>query len=260
MASQTSAFIPPVMNVTDLFIVGFVGVIASAFGTLVGGGGLITVPTLILLGIPTHNAIATNRLGATGLFLAGWYKFHKKGMIDYKIGFATGLPFLMGSLLGVQLMLEVNESALKKAIAIITFLILAVIMIRSDVGVEKSKYSIKRIEYVSGAFLSLFIGIYAGFYGPGFATLLAYVLIFLFGQTFIESAATWKIAALLFSVVTAVVFAIHGLILYSEAIALFIGSFIGSYIGAHYSDKIGNVWIKRLFFAVVLIMTLKLLI
>ena len=56
------------------------------------------------------------------------------------------------------------------------------------------------------------------------------------------------------------VFALHGVIIYSLGIALFIGAFIGSYIGAHYSDRIGNVWIRRLFFVVVLIMAMKLII
>jgi len=49
-------------------------------------------------------------------------------------------------------------------------------------------------------------------------------------------------------------------IIYSLGISLFMGTFIGSYIGTHYSDKIGNVWIKRLFFVVVLIMAIKLII
>jgi uncharacterized membrane protein YfcA len=56
------------------------------------------------------------------------------------------------------------------------------------------------------------------------------------------------------------IFAVHGVIIYSMGISLFLGTFLGSYIGAHYSDKIGNVWIKRLFFVIVLIMAIKLII
>jgi uncharacterized membrane protein YfcA len=41
---------------------------------------------------------------------------------------------------------------------------------------------------------------------------------------------------------------------------MFTGSCIGSYAGAHCSDRVGNVWIKRLFIGVVLIMVIKLLI
>jgi uncharacterized membrane protein YfcA len=82
----------------------------------------------------------------------------------------------------------------------------------------------------------------------------------LFRQTFLECAATVKIAALLITAMAASIFAINGAIHYSLAAAMFIGAFIGSYIGAHYSDKIGNVWIKRLFFVIVLVMAIKLLI
>ena len=69
-----------------------------------------------------------------------------------------------------------------------------------------------------------------------------------------------KIAALLMCAMAALIFAINGAIHYSLAVSMFIGSFIGSYIGAHYSETIGNVWIKRLFFVIVLIMVIKLLI
>jgi len=58
----------------------------------------------------------------------------------------------------------------------------------------------------------------------------------------------------------AVVFAGRGVIDYPKAAAMFLGCAIGSYVGAHYSDRIGNVWIKRLFILIVLIMVIKLLI
>ncbi len=56
----------------------------------------------------------------------------------------------------------------------------------------------------------------------------------------------------------AVVFARKGAIDYAMAAAMFFGCAVGSYIGAHYSDRIGNVWIKRWFILIVLIMVIKL--
>ena len=107
--------------------------------------------------------------------------------------------------------------------------------------------------------MSFFLGIYGGFYGPGTATFLSYILILLFRQTFLESAATVKIAMLFVTIVAALIFAINGAVDYYLASSMFAGGFIGSYIGAHYSDRIGNVWIRRLFIAVVLIMVTKMI-
>ena len=233
--------------------------LAGTLGTLVGGGGLLAVPILILLGLPPHAAIATNRLGSTGVFAAGWYKFHNKGLVDYELASKTGIPFVLGSIIGSRIMLEVDESVLRKAVAVITLVLLAAVMARSDMGLVK-RLSKNRMRSVAGMFFCMLTGVYAGFYGPGFAMFLSYILILVFGQTFIESAATWKIPALLHALLTSVLFACYDLISYSAAAALFAGTFAGSYAGAHYSDRIGNVWYKRIFFTVVMIMSLKLIV
>jgi len=247
------------MDVTDLVLIFVVGVIAGPFGSLVGGESSFIIPFLIFLGLPPHNAIATNRFGLTGGLIASWYKFHQKRMIDYKIGFSVAIPALIGSVVGANLVLQVNEALLKKVIAIIIMTILALIVARPRLGIEKTERAIKTYQWASGAIGSFFIGAYGGFCGAGAGTLFSYLLIILFGQTFLESAATRKIAALLATVMAVAVFAISGVIVYSCGVALLAGLSIGFYLGAHYSDKIGNVWIKRLFFVVVLIMAIKLL-
>jgi len=248
------------MEMMNLFIIFLAGMTGGLFGTLVGGGSLITIPTLILLGLPPHTAIGTDRLGMAGIGSAGWYKFHKKRMIDYKIGFILGFPTMLGSILGANLVLQINEALLKQAVAIITIIILfLLIIVKPKMGIEKTTHVVKSHEYLIGAVSGFFLGVYGGFYGAGTATFLSYILILLFRQTFLECAATVKIAALLMCAMAASIFAINGAIHYSLAVSMFIGSFIGSYIGVHYSDTIGNVWIKRLFFVIVLIMAIKLL-
>jgi uncharacterized membrane protein YfcA len=67
-----------------------------------------------------------------------------------------------------------------------------------------------------------------------------------------------KIAGILTSTAAAATFAYHGAIHIPAALTLFAGCCTGSYIGAHYSDRIGSVWIKRIFIGAVLIMVVKL--
>ncbi|MCK4823257.1 sulfite exporter TauE/SafE family protein, partial [bacterium] len=195
-----------------------------------------------------------------GLIISGLYAFNKKGMINYRVGLTICIPALLGSFLGASLVLQINVVILKYVIAIITMVILFFTLLKPEIGIEKTKHVIKKHEYLIGAALSFFLGIYAGFYGAGTGTFVSYILILLFGQTFLESAATRKTVTLLPSLLATTIFAFAGVIIYSLGIALFMGNFIGSYIGVHYSDRIGNVWIKRLFFGIVLIMALKLII
>ncbi len=87
-----------------------------------------------------------------------------------------------------------------------------------------------------------------------------YILILLFGQTFLGSAATRKLPMTISSGIAAIIFALNGAIFYPMGMGLFISSSVGAYIAANYSDRIGNVWIKRSFFFVVFFMGVKLLI
>jgi len=247
------------MDIGSLVIIFLVGLFSAVFGTLVGGSSLITIPMLILLGLPPHSAIGTDRMGVTAIGLAGLYQFHKKGLIRYGLGFILGIPCLVGSFIGANLALQISPAMMKKTIAVMTLALLALLMVRPNIGMEKTARTLTTRVVVTGTFLSLVVGIYGGFYGAGAATFLAYILIFVFGQTFLESAATLKVASVMMTLTSSLTFAVHGAVHYPLAASLFFGSFIGSTAGAYYSDRIGNVWIKRLFIGVVLIMGIKLL-
>ena len=225
-----------------------------------GGTSLITIPVLIFLGLPPHTAIGTDRLGIAGLTTVGWYKFHQKGLIHYPISLWMGVAALIGSFLGANLALEISVDLLRKIIAIATVLILIIVIAQPRLGLEKRKRVIKGRAYGTGIFISFIIGIYGGFYGAMAGTFLLYVLLFIFEQTFLEGTATLKLTSLMMTTMAAVVFASKGAIDYPMAAAMFLGCAIGSYIGAHYSYRIGNVWIKRLFVLIVLVMVVKLLI
>ena len=247
-------------DVTNLLIIFFAGLGSSLFGTLVGGSSLITIPVLIFLGLPPHSAIATDRMGITGIGIAGLYKFHQKGLVRYRIGFVTGIPILLGSFLGATLVMQINPLMLKKIIAAITVSLLALVAVKPRVGIEKAPRPLRTRDLLTGIILSFLVGIYGGFYGASAGTFVAYILILVFGQTFLESAATLKIGSIMMTATATLTFAYHGVIHYPLAMAMFVGCAIGSFAGAHYSDRIGNVWIKRLFIGVVFIMAIKLLI
>ena len=248
------------MNLVNLSIIFITGMIGGSFGTLVGGTSLLTIPVLIFLGLPPHTAIGTDRLGVTGLSSVGWYKFHEKGLIHYPVALIIGIPALVGSFLGANLVLQISVELLKRIIAISTIFLLLLVIGQPGLGVEKKEGLIKKYEYGIGLFVSFIVGIYGGFYGAMAGTFLLYISLFVFRQTFLEGTAAIKVSSLMVTLTAAFVFARKGAIDYPMAAAMFSGCAIGSYFGAHYSDRIGNVWIKRLFIAIVMIMVIKLLI
>ena len=248
------------MEVYKIFVIFFVGMFVSVLSTLVGGSSLLTIPTLILLGLPPHTAIGTDRFGIMGVCLAGWYKFHKKKLINYKVGFSLTIPVVFGSFLGAHLVFEISESVLKIIIITISIACLFFLVLNPKLGTERTKQTFGKYVYLAGGSMTFVVGVYVGFYGAMGGTLLLYILILWFGQTFLESAGTQKIAAMMMNAMAAIVFGLNGAVAYYLAVPLFCGCFIGSYIGAHYSDRIGNVWIRRLFILLLVILIAKLVI
>ena len=241
-------------------IIFFVGLVVSIMGTLIGGSSLFTIPTLILLGLPPHSAIGTDRFGIMGVCSAGWIKFHQKRLINYKVGLTLAVPVFFGAIIGANLVFAVGESILKLIIIVVSLFSLVFLIAEPTRGIQSAVRHMGTFEYVVGGAMTFVVGIYVGFYGAMGGTLLLYILVLWFGQTFLESAGTLKIAALVMNAMAAVVFALKGAVAYQLALPMFCGCFIGSYIGAHYADKIGNVWIKRLFLVLLFCLILKLIV
>jgi len=245
------------MEIINFFIMFGVAIFASAFGTLIGGASIITIPTLILLGLPPHTAIGTDRFGIIGVGVAGWYKFHKKGLINYRIGLIVAIPVLFGSALGANLVLQISESVLKHVIVVTTIILTVFLLFNSGMGVETRRTGIQQKEYIIGAILSFIVGIYGGFYGAMAGTFSMYILIAWFRQTFIQSAATQKIASICMTVTAATIFSLHDAVDFYLGLTMLGGCLVGSYLGAHYAERIGNVWVKRMFILFVIVAIAK---
>jgi hypothetical protein len=244
----------------EIPVVFIASVLCCAFGTLVGGNSLITIPLLMLLGLPPHTAVGTDRVGVLGLGLAGLYTFHRKGLMRYRLALIVGLPSMLGAIAGSFVVFQISPELLKRVIVALTVILLIVVATRRGLGVtEEAGRPLTWRRTLLGAFLSLLVGVYNGIYGAGGGTFLAYIMILVFRQTFLASAANLKVATVLSFIVSTAIYAYHGAVHYPFAAAMFAGSCLGSFLGAHYSDRIGNLWIKRIFIGIVLIMAVKLL-
>ena len=140
------------MEIHKLAIIFFVAVVAGAFGSLIGGSSIVTIPTLIFLGLPPHVAIGTDRFGIIGVGVAGWLEFHRKKLINYRIGMALAFPILIGTFIGSNLVLQIREDILKTVIIITNVVIMIFILLNPGVGVKKRATEIKKKSMLSAFF------------------------------------------------------------------------------------------------------------
>ncbi len=240
----------------NLIAVFFVGLISGFVGAVAGGGGLISIPFLIFLGLPPQVAIATSKFGGVGLSFGAIVKFIKEKKIVWKyIPFLIAIS-LIGGYIGANILLAVKSEVLSKVVGIILLLLLPTLFIKKEIGLE-NRVVTKR-KRALGFFLYFLIMTFGGFFG-GVGSLAIYTLMFFLGLTIIKANATDIVPWFFMSLFATAIFMFNGIVDYQYGIVIFFGMIIGGYIGAHTAIRKGNKWVKLVFATVIIVSAIKIL-
>ena len=247
------------MEITEIIIVCVVYFFAGIISVSVGGTSLITVPLLIALGMGPKIAIATNMFSLIFVSITGAIGFRKEiKNHHHKLILGFTILTLIGSALGAQLVLTMDENIIKKVVASICVIIALLLIVKKDLGTKVGSEKISKPRFLVGGILIFILGIYGGFFSGGYVTMLSYVLVFIFGMSFLETAFTTKIFNIFSSLIACVFFYKSNLINFSVGIPIAISVSLGAIIGTKLAIKKGNAWIRDLFIIIVIILAIKL--
>lgn len=244
------------MDTISLAIVIATYLLVGFFGSLVGGGALLTIPVLIFTGLSPHAAIATNKIGSLGLGSGGSAGYTKEKQLDYKFGLIFMLFVGIGSLFGSYYILKIPEEFIKKIIGIMMILITLILLFDKKIAIKKATGKNKTFAIASYGIAS---GFYHGFYGAGIGIINRLVLSAFFAFSVIGSAAISVFANMASSIISLVMFTYYGVVEYSLFIPIFTSSAIGAYAGSTYGSRLGNEKIKILLLISAFAMAIKLL-
>ncbi len=237
------------MSYFQLFGSLLIGLAAGFIGAIAGGGGMITVPFLLFLGLPPQVALATSKFGGLGMCSGAIIKFVKEKAINWKVAIILSIGGIVASLIGSKILLSTSPQLLEKIIAILLLLLLPTIFVKKGFGIKKMK--VHSWMKVLGVIIYFLLSIMASMFG-GLGVLMITTVVYFFGLSMIEANATDIISYAVLSVVAVIIYIIHGIVNFPLGLALFVGLFIGGYAGAHTAIKKGNQWVK-LVFAIVII-------
>ncbi|OGZ57417.1 MAG: hypothetical protein A3B96_03360 [Candidatus Spechtbacteria bacterium RIFCSPHIGHO2_02_FULL_43_15b] len=242
----------------DIFFVFFLTLVVRIWSTLVGGGGSITIPALLFLGLPADQAIATNRLSALSNIVS-ILKFHKQKQVVWGLGLFLAVFAGSGAAFGSYLVVSVDSDILEKGIGVILLLSLPMLVLSRNMGVKEKAIKLTKIKNAGGAILMLALGILGGFFSST-GIWFSYVYLIYYGLTFIQTAATRKLAGLAMVSTSLAIFIPAGIIDWTLGLSMMVGGGIGGWVSAHYAQKLGNIWIKYLFSIMVFASAVKILI
>jgi len=214
-----------------VFLAGFVDAIA-------GGGGLISLPAYLIAGLPSHSAIATNKLSsAMGTTLAT-VRYARSGFVPWKLAAFSIVAALVGSSLGANLALLLDDRVFKIVMLVILPLTAAYLLRKRTLRDDRPAHSFPVTAIIS-AVVSLGIGVYDGFYGPGTGTFLILLLTGLAHLKLNEANGLTKVINLSTNIAALTVYLVNGRVLYPLGLAAGCFNILGNYLGTKYFIKGG---------------------
>ena len=138
--------------------------------SIAGGGGLITLPAYYAVGIPAHMALGTNKFANSIGTLTALLRFLKEGQINIKVALVAALGALVGSPLGAQLAMALDEKYLNYILLVAVPVIAVLVLRKKDFGRERQEEMPLLRSVLLAAMVGFGTGMYDGFFGPGAGT------------------------------------------------------------------------------------------
>ena len=237
-----------------IFAVGF---LAGLVDSIAGGGGMITLPALLLFGVPPQAALGTNKLQSTfGSFTAAWFHVQKK-VVDLKEAIPGILFTFLGAAIGTLLVEQIDNKVLYAVIPFLLFAIAIYFLFSPDVGETSSRRRLSNIIFYL-IFGSLF-GFYDGFFGPGVGSFWAMAFVYLRGMDLTKATGATKLMNFTSNIVSCIIFLAGGYVWFGAGLAMAAGEIIGARIGSHMVIRKGTALIRPIYVTIVVVTTLKLL-
>lgn len=234
-----------------LFIVAtFAGFIDS----IVGGGGLITIPALLACGIPAHLSLATNKLQSVfGSFTATltYFKSTTLPHLTWGIFFTS-----IGAMIGSYSVLFVKDEHLKLIILICLTLTFLYTAFKPNLGKEEQEAKIKNIK-IFHIICGLTLGFYDGFLGPGTGSFWIFACVVLLGFNMKKASINTKILNFSSNIVALGIFLWQYEILWIVGLLMGLGQILGAFLGSKLVLKTNGKFIKTLFLIIVSLTIIK---
>jgi uncharacterized membrane protein YfcA len=230
-----------------LFAVAFA---AGLVDSIAGGGGLITVPVLLGIGLPPQVALGTNKLQGTFGSGSAMLHFLRAGTIRLQDCWSGILWTAIGAALGVLAVQLLDATVLRQLIPWLLAAIALYTLLSPRLGAEDS-----HARMTPGAFYLLFglaIGFYDGFFGPGTGSFWTVALMMLLGSSMVRATATTKVMNFTSNIVALVFFLSLGQVRFVEGLVMGAGQFLGARVGSRLVITRGTAFIRPVFISVVL--------
>lgn len=232
-----------------IFIILFAGGFLAGFvDSIAGGGGIISVPVLLSVGLPPHFALGTNKFQSSFGSLTASLNYTRNGLVKFHQVLWGILFTAIGAAIGTLVIQRLPQEILQYIIPIMLLGVFLFMLFSKDLGVEDQQARMN--THLFFLIFGLTLGFYDGFFGPGTGNfwMIAYVL--LLGFNLKKATAYTKWVNFTSNIVALCFFAIGGKVLVLPGLVMAGGQFSGAFLGSRLVLRSGTRFI-RIFFLLV---------
>ena len=241
-------FIADLDMYTVVFLV-IAGFIACFIDSTVGGGGLISTPALLVLGMPVPLALGTNKLAASTGAFTSVLSFWRAGKINKKVALCFMPLSFIGSAVGAYVVYLLPEALMKNIIVVMLVAVAIYTYFRKDWGDVASKEQLGVKDLFAVALMALGLGFYDGFFGPGTGSFLIFGFLFI-GCDFVTAAGNAKALNFASGIGALLSFALSGSVLWVYGVIMAGGMIVGAIFGSRMAIKKGAAYVRPLYLLV----------
>jgi uncharacterized protein len=247
------------IQLATILLVLAAGFAAGWVDAVVGGGGLIQLPALLLVpGISPVQALATNKMGSIFGTSTSAVTYFRRAHPDLKTALPMAGVALAGSFGGAVLAASLPASVFKPIIVAALIAVAVFTALRPTVGALTALRYRGARHYCAAAAVGAVIGFYDGLIGPGTGSFLVIALVALLGYNFLAASAKAKIVNMATNLGALLFFLPHGSVLWGLGLVLGLANMAGGYLGARMAVKQGSGFIRIVFLVVVAALIVKL--
>ena len=207
--------------------------IAGFIDSIAGGGGLISLPAYLISGLPVHTCIATNKLSSSMGTAIATAKYARSGYVDWPLA-AFGAAFaLLGAALGARFAMLIPDGVFRVLMLIVLPLTALYVLRHKKLFHDETRTDVPfgRAAALTSA-VSLAVGTYDGFYGPGTGTFLLLLLTRFAHMDLQRANGVTKVINLSSNISSLTVYLLGGQVLYPLGLCAGAFSILGNYLGS----------------------------
>jgi uncharacterized membrane protein YfcA len=240
-------------SLTVLLLLGLAALTAGYVDAVVGGGGLVQLPAL-LLGLPDATPVqilATNKLASFCGTTVSSATYYRRIRPDPRTFLPLMLLAFLGSAAGAGIAFLLPRSAFDPIVLVVLVAVGAYVLIKPEIGGTTVLRFAGRRHTAAAMATGFVIGFYDGALGPGTGSFFVFTLVGLLGYSFLEGSAKARLANWATNLGALVIFVPQGVVLWKIGLVLGVANLVGGYLGARTAVARGAGFVRVFFIVVV---------